>query len=163
MVVYSEAKKIKCQRERLQLAMFLLLLSFTAARPGELICSKWHAPDNDGLKYGDLTFNIDKLPDGQTAIVVDVLIRNLKGHRTDECYRIQGIYQDFEHLPPLFDPSLLLTSLALMDDVFEHVTTIEEILSIDPGDIEKMIDSIKRARTTLFRGSFCSQIYVDTS
>jgi hypothetical protein len=116
---------------------FVLLLSFTAARPGDVLCGEGY--ENQGLKYSDLVFYIEKLPDNSFNLSVDVAIRNMKGLKTDDsALRIQPLYQDRKRLPPLFDVTLQLLILTLMDEVFEDVNRIDEIYNIDPQKLMEL-------------------------
>jgi hypothetical protein len=149
--VFGNLWSFKNGRERLQFTALLLLLAFTAARPGEIICNPGYESDVAGLLYGDLVFYADKLNNGCTSLAVDVRIRNMKGLRNIEtAYRTQPIYQDHANLAPMYDATLLLAILAIMDQAFEDFETIEECLLIDPEQLEQTIDpNSTRKRTVL--------------
>ena len=113
-----QAPRFKSARERNQLAFLILICAYTAARPGEIATSAGYEDDNEGLRYGDLSFSLTRSPHGTTRLQLDVCIRNLKGLRSDESkYRIQPLYED-PSVPFCADAVLLAFSLALQDDVF---------------------------------------------
>jgi hypothetical protein len=134
--VFGNCHIFKNARERLQMSALLLTLAYTAARPGEIVCSHGY---ETGLTYGDLTFYAEKLPNGETTICVDVKICHMKSMRGTNNYRIQHLYQQPESLPPMFDAALQLAILALTDHVFEDFETTEEIFAFDPEDFARQI------------------------
>jgi hypothetical protein len=146
--VFGDSWKFKNVRERLQTAAMVLLAAFTAARPGDLIRSIDYGPNCDCLKYKGLIFYAEKLEDESISLSVDVAIRQMKGLRNDDsAIRIQHLYQHRENLLPLYDVTLNLATMGLMDDVFEDFQTIEDIYKIDPEKVEKAKDptsSLKR-------------------
>jgi hypothetical protein len=75
----------------------------------------------------------------------------MKGFRNIEtAYRTQLIHQDHANLAPMYDATLLLAILAIMDQAFEDFETIEECLLIDPEQLEQIIDpNSTRKRTVL--------------
>jgi hypothetical protein len=98
--------------------------------------------------YKDLTFYAEKLEDESIVLSVDVAIRQMKGLRNDDsAIRIQHLYQHRENLLPLYDVTLNLATMGLIDDAFEDFQTIEDIHKIDPEKVEKAKDptsSLKR-------------------
>ncbi|CAO3669836.1 unnamed protein product [Umbelopsis vinacea] len=84
------------------------------------------------------------------SLPVDVAIRQMKCLRNDNsAIRIQRLYQDRGNLLPLYDVTLNLATMGLMDDVFEDFQTIKVIYKIDPEKVEKAKDptsSFKRTK-----------------
>ncbi|UZJ54321.1 hypothetical protein CBS101457_003641 [Exobasidium rhododendri] len=121
-----------CGRERLQTGVFLALLMYTAARPGELLVSSPYAGiAEDALKWKDVIFyvklvNNDKDESAEPLYLLecDVYIRNLKGMRRDPTKsRIVNLYEDLT-IPRACDATVLLAALADMDGIFGYGISI---------------------------------------
>jgi hypothetical protein len=69
------------ERERIQLAVVLLLLAYTGSRPGAIMesSSRGIAGTNAALCYGDLVLKLLQPKEGPSLLVLEVRIRLDKG------------------------------------------------------------------------------------
>lgn len=123
--IFSPQVQMRLWRERLQCASLLLLLAYTAARPGELVRNPEY---NDALKWKDVTFFLTLITrsDGRTGyrLSCDVRIRNLKGARqNDSEFRVQPLYMS-ESLAFCMEATALLAILATEAGLFGSVDVI---------------------------------------
>ncbi|PWN35033.1 uncharacterized protein FA14DRAFT_154462 [Meira miltonrushii] len=114
----------KTPRERITIATVISLLTFTAARPGELVVSSGYEIDNEGLRWGDVEFflslNLEKGQSTSTRLQyrANITIRNLKGKRKQGQYRTQSIYED-DSILIILDATILLLILAVIDNAID--------------------------------------------
>lgn len=120
--IFSRQSGMRIWRERVQSSLMLLLLAYTAARPGELVRN---ADYDDCLRWKDVTFFLTLVTDEQARsyyrLSCDVKIRNLKGMRADTtAFRTQPLYMS-DGLPRCMDAAVLLAVLAIKDGLFGSI------------------------------------------
>ncbi|KAF8434041.1 hypothetical protein BGX38DRAFT_1333611 [Terfezia claveryi] len=97
-------------RYRVQLALFLLLASFTASRPGAIVESSNHRSSNESLEYGETKLLLEEDEEtGTLGWVLLVYFHKRKNRRGNEeaCFRLRDIGED-----PFTWPVTLMIALA---------------------------------------------------
>ncbi|KAF8847345.1 hypothetical protein BDZ45DRAFT_681948 [Acephala macrosclerotiorum] len=108
------------ERTRVQIAFYILLLTFTAARPGCVVVSDGYRNSNEALTYKDLQFFLEKDPDGgppTKILMVDFGL--MKGKRFDDSENGHVVLKLREDaIIPHLCPVILAFGMALADDAF---------------------------------------------
>lgn len=79
----SDTDTYPIERQRVQQAFLMLLLVYTASRPGAIIESSSYAGTNEALRYGNIRIRV--VPDGlgryKNVILMEVMLDLYKGRR----------------------------------------------------------------------------------
>ena len=104
-------------RYRVQLALFLLMASFTASRPGAIVEGSDHRQSNESLEYGEMKLLLEA--DECTQIPQLILLiyfhkrKNRRG-KEEVAFRLRDLGHD-----PVMWPILFVLALAFKDDAFK--------------------------------------------
>lgn len=115
------------ERARIQIALLVLILVYTAARPGAIIESHAYYMTGQAMLYKDIKFTLLQNPDGGRPLMSLLLTFNLrKNERGDdgEVYE-QQIFEDLTSREMC--PVTLFLALAFADDAFANIKNIEEL------------------------------------
>src|ERR1700729_4208917 len=117
----------------LQNIYLVIIQSLTSGRPGEFVVSgaSGYYNSNNGLEYGDHKVDIIPNPSNphRPHILTSLTVRNLKGHLNNESRTKTVVFYPETTNDHAMCPVRLFLALALMDGAFQHVSTIEEIMS----------------------------------
>jgi hypothetical protein len=122
---------IRNMYERISLAARILYFGMSGDRPGTIVESTRYRGSNEGLIWSDIEFLVFPDPDDPAHPLLFLLVKTrlAKGDRYDDAsYKILPFYPESDEKRPLCIVSYFL-SLALLDQVFQDVSTPEEVLS----------------------------------
>ncbi|KAF8192734.1 hypothetical protein K438DRAFT_855713 [Mycena galopus ATCC 62051] len=127
--ILEDVKYFRTTRARLGMVFAVLVSALSSERPGAIVESNCYRSSNEALTWGNLQFWIipnPKLPPFPLACLI-LTTTLLKGHRQDESF-----VKPFFVLPEPashrhVDVMMYALAGALEDEIFEDVTTIEEI------------------------------------
>lgn len=71
-------------RQRVQLALAILITTYMGLRPGEQTESNAHVGSNEGLHWGDVTMFLIPGEQGKRIWLAQIRVRNRKGNRQRE-------------------------------------------------------------------------------
>lgn len=130
-------------RGRLKLLAYLSLLLFAVARPADLVLGQGRREPQYSLQYKDESFffSVDKKT-GNVVLAIEVTLRNLKGKKDSQDDWITVILTSRPHVPFAADVVKLLAVMAIQDDGFEDITSLDQLdpTYFDPADIDKMMN-----------------------
>lgn len=127
--IWETKTSFKTNRMRSQIAYTVLLSALSSERPGAVVESTCWRGSNEAIWWSDHQFVIIPRPDhpNHPIVTVIVTIRLLKGKRGDESLnKLFFLLMEPEGTRSAC-PIIPLLHLALEDDIFEDVHTIEEI------------------------------------
>lgn len=106
------------------MALFLLLATFTASRPGAIVESDNHRNSNQSLEYGEVKLRLER--DSSTLLVLIMYFYKRKYRRNNEetSFRVSDLSLD-----PIAWPILLLLALAFHEKAFEVPHLIPKALT----------------------------------
>ncbi|KAF5877807.1 uncharacterized protein Bfra_002177 [Botrytis fragariae] len=115
------------ERARVQIALLILILVYTASRPGALIESHAYYMTGQSMRYKDIKFSLQQSLDGGRPLMSILFTFNLRKNERDdegEVYK-QQLFEDLTSRD--ICPITLFLALAFADDAFETVKSIEEL------------------------------------
>lgn len=129
--VYTATRIFRTNRMRTQLAFLIPFSTSAAARPGAIVEASAYAGSNEALTWGDFVFYLVPNPANQSRpwLLVKVRVNLVKGYRDND-----RIFQELLFKPEMNIEDritcvvLPLLAMALEDDIFLHVGSIEEIM-----------------------------------
>ncbi|KAJ6258013.1 hypothetical protein Dda_6925 [Drechslerella dactyloides] len=106
------------ERYRVQLALLMMLMAFTASRPGALIESHCRRGSNESLKYKDVALRLIRCEeDSNFIIVMEIASWIMKGKGRTQEPTIFVVHERYDSMPA--DPILLFLALAFADNAFK--------------------------------------------
>ncbi|KAL9583651.1 MAG: hypothetical protein Q9203_004996 [Teloschistes exilis] len=119
------------ERDRVQLALFILLLAYTGQRPGAIVESDsvGNRNSNQALKYRDIKLKLVRGGNGEASLLVmTVNIRLDKGKRGKGIWKTLTLFENGNQ--PAMCPIIYFLALAFADNIF-HPRLIQPGLSVD--------------------------------
>jgi hypothetical protein len=128
--IWQNKTHFRTNRMRGQIVYTILLSAFSSERPGAVVESSGYRHSNEALEWGDHDFLIVPNPRNprRPIIVAIVGIRLLKGQRKNESFSKFFFLVMEPDCNRAICPMTTLLYLALEDDIFVDVHTIEDIM-----------------------------------
>ena len=126
----NDAFEYQCPRVRIQIALWLCLQSASGQRGGTFSESACYRDTNESLWYRDTRLYLEKKSDGQEVLNLSIGMRFRKGTRQSaRSLSVENIptVVFYEHDDPVRSIITYLISLALADNAFKTVRTIDDI------------------------------------
>ncbi|KAF7880459.1 uncharacterized protein EAF02_007305 [Botrytis sinoallii] len=142
------------ERARVQIALLILILVYTASRPGAVIESHAYYMTGQSMRYKDIKFTLQQSPDGGRPLMSILFTFNLRKNERDdegEVYK-QQLFEDLASRDMC--PITLFLALAFADDAFETVKNIEELY--DPSICSAKYIDVKFKESVLNKPLFRS-------
>ena len=129
--VYTAKKVFRTNRMQTQMAFLVPFSTSSAARLGAIVESSCYVGSNEALTWGDFTFYLvpNIMNKSRPWLLVKIRVNLVKGYRD-----VERIYQELLFKPEMKAEDritcvvLPLLAMALEDDIFAHVGSIEEIM-----------------------------------
>ncbi|TGO90359.1 hypothetical protein BPOR_0067g00010 [Botrytis porri] len=149
------------ERARVQIALLILMLVYTASRPGAVIDSHAYYMTGQAMRYKDIKLTLQQNPNGGRPLMSILFTFNLRKNERDdegEVYK-QQLFEDLtsRHMCPI----TLFLALAFADDAFATVNSIEELY--DPSICSAKYIDIQFKESVLNKPLFRSNRSMDAS
>ncbi|KAL8903798.1 MAG: hypothetical protein Q9207_003690 [Kuettlingeria erythrocarpa] len=120
----SDTEKFPLERDRVQLALFILLLAYTGARPGAIVESDVAGirQSNEALKYRDIQLKLVRPSGAAPLLIMKVRITLDKGRRHRGESKTLTLYENC--VQPVMCPIVYFLALAFTDNAF-HPELVE--------------------------------------
>lgn len=129
----ASAMLLKCPeapfsaRGRLQFLAYTSLLMFSVGRPSEIaLAQNYHLPEH-ALQYKSLQYCYRAGPDGKVRLGLTIMLENRKGYKNSQDDWVEVTMMSRPHMPLATDTVQLFAIMSIEDEVFEDVTSLEQL------------------------------------